>query len=477
MWNFNTMKKTFLFYFCLLLISISIFAQDDKIAWNDEDVEDVPVTPDEDVIWVYENSEEKEEEVIVKKGPFRVPDRKFEVGLFNINLGFSNNFMTASEIFKEKVNLNIDKLSDGLYFNANCFFSPFFFNYNKNDLWGFGVSSGLDLLGVIGLNGNMLAFKDAEAEDSDIGAAVFTELKIQSFFTVKKIKFKVKPAVYYPLLYAKPDNFTYTFKNDGINATVFHVVLDMQVYTAFPTNDDFKITDIFNIVDIINKKTAKPGFDVSIGAEYPLSETLGLIDKYDLLDFDVGIDFINIPLHPSTMEDYRRMLVNVGSDEPIDFFNGMFGEDSEENDKEDFYNYKLDEYGKDRRKILRPFKMLISANWRPLDNPLLEDSNVSFKLLREWLTIIPTIGFAINPLYFQPVSFEGGIKIRLSFANLFIPAVEIGYYDRLWKNSLNIAFNFKIYEIDLGVSMQSPGFLKSWTGGGFGATFGLKFGW
>jgi len=471
-------EKTVLLILCFLFLTISLFAQDDEVTWNNGDVQDVPITPDKDVIWIYENSEEEIEEIIEKKGPFRVPDRKVEIGLFNLNLGFSNNFTTAFQIFKEKINLDTNNFSDGFYFNANCFFSPLFFNYNKNDLWGFGVSTGLDLVGVIGLSGNMLTFNGADAENSDIGAAVFTELKIHSFFNVKKIKFKVKPAMYYPLLYAKPNNFTYTFKNkNGVNETIFHVMLDMQVYTAFPADGDIKIADIFNIVDIINKRTAKPGFDISIGAEYPLSETLGLIDKYDFLDFDVGIDFINIPVYPAAMEDYKRMIMNIGSDEPIDFFNGMLGEDSEENDEENFFRYKFDEYGKEKRTVLRPFKMLISANWHPFDNPLLEDSDVSFKLMREWLTIIPTIGFAINPLYYQPVSFEGGIKVRFNLANLFIPALEIGYYDRLWKNSLDIALNFKIYEIDLGVSMQSPGFLKSWSGGGFGASFGIKFGW
>jgi len=176
------------------------------------------------------------------------------------------------------------------------------------------------------------------------------------------------------------------------------------------------------------------------------------------------------------MEDYRQMIVNIGSDEPIDFFNRS-DDDSEENDEKKFLNYKFDNYGKEKRNVFRPFKMLISANWRPLDNPFLTDSDVSFKFMREWLTLTPILGFAINPLYYQPVSFEGGIKTRLNLFNFFIATLGIGYYDRLWKNSFDIALNFRLCEIDFGVGMQSPSFLKSWSGGGFGATLGLKFGW
>jgi len=465
------MKKiTVLLIFYFLFFTLSLFAQDDKIAWNNGDIQEVKVTPEEDVIWVYAGSWEEEPERI--KMPFRVPDRKVEVGVLNFGLGFSNNFMTASEIFREKIEINIDKLSDGFKINTNFDFSPIYINYNKDDIWGFGLATGLDLTGNIDLNGNMLTFSGADSAKSDIGAALFAEMNIHGFFTIKKIKFKIQPAMYYPIIYARPNNFSYTLKNsDGNNGTIFHIALDMQVYSAFPIGDSFSIADIIN-------NTAKAGYDINVGAEYPLSEVLGLIDKFDFLDFDVGMDFINIPLSPAKMEDYRQMIVNIGSDKPIDFFNGMFGESSEENDADSFFSYKLDDvYKKEKRSFLRPFKMLISANWRPFDNPLLADKDVSFKFKREWLTVTPILGFAINPLYYQSVSFEGGIKTRLNLANLFIATLGIGYYDRLWKNSINIAFNFRIYEIDLGVNMQSPSFLKSWSGGGVGATLALKFGW
>jgi hypothetical protein len=510
MWNFKIKKIAILFFLCFLFLTISLFAQndkiawnngdiqdviitpdedvvwafeiqDDKIAWNDGNIQDVIITPDEDVVWTYEIHEKKEESVEIieeKKWLRRIQDRKFEIGLFNFGLGFSNNFMTTSEIFREKLEIDINNLSDSFNVNANFAFSPVYVSYNKDNIWGFGLTTGLDLIGIIDLSGNMLTFNEAEATKSDIGAAVFSEIKIHSFFTFLKFKFKVKPAMYYPILYAKPNNFSYTFKNkkntDGIDETFFNLGLDMQVYTAFPMDDDFDITDI---IDKIDKITARPGLDISIGVEYPLSEALDLIKKYDFLDFDVGVDFINIPVYPSYMEDYMRTIMNIGSDQPIDFFNGMFGEDSEEIDMDNFYNYEFKDYGKEKRNVFRPFKVLISANWRPFDKPSLADSDEPLKIKREWLTFIPTIGFAINPLYFQPVSFEGGIKTRLNIVNFFIATLGIGYHDRFWKNSLDFALNFRIMEIDFGINMQSTRFSKSWTGGGFGAVFGLKFGW
>jgi hypothetical protein len=467
MWSFKIKKITNIFILCLLFFPVSLFAEDDKIAWNNGNIQDVEITPDEDVAWAYNVPEKPvNAEVIIEKekGLVRVPDRKFEIGLFNFGLGLSNDFITTSEIFREKVEIDMDKLSDGFKINANFALIPIYFSYNKDNIWGFGLSTGLDLTGIIDLNGNMLTFHEADAAESNIGAAAFAEVKIHSFFTYEKIKFKVKPALYYPIVYAKPNNFTYTFKNkntNGMDETIFNLELDMQVYTGFSTEGDFTISNI------IDNLTANPGVDISLGAEYPFSEEFGLNKKYPSLDFDLGIDFINIPIYPSDMENYMRMIASIGSDKPIDFFNGM----------DNFFTYDVEEHGKERRNVFRPFKMLISANWRPFYRPSPEDTDEWIKRKKEWFILIPTLGFAINPLYNQPASFEGGIKTRLSLANLFIITLGLGYHDRLWKNSLNLTFNFRIFEIDLGLNMQSPRFTKSWTGGGYGVDFGFKLGW
>jgi hypothetical protein len=481
-------KITSLFVLFIVFITTSLFAQDNEIAWNyDDKTQNAEITPDRDVVWIFDTAEKEEvvEKKVKEKGPFRIPNRNFETGILNINLGASNNFMTTFEFFKEKVTIDIDKFSNGLNINTSFFLSPVFFNYNKKDKWGYGLSTGLDVFGVVDLNGNMLAFHEANSANSDVGAGVFAEVNVHGFVTVQKFKIKVKPAVYYPLLYALPKNFSYTYENkevDGKVDTYINMELDMRVFTPFPMDKDYDFKDILNIFgtikDTITDISARPGLDISIGAEYPLSEALGLTEKFSFLDFDVGIDFINIPLYRSVMEDYIPIIANLGNgDEPIDIFHGMLSGDSEEIDLEKYYNIIIGDPEKDKIKITRPFKMIISANWRPFGSPLKADSNEINKLKREWLIFTPMLGFAINPIYYQPVSFEGGIKTRFSFVNFFIAALNIGYYDRLWKNSLDLAVNLRLFEIDIGASMQSADFLKSWSGGGFGASFGLKFGW
>ena len=107
--------------------------------------------------------------------------------------------------------------------------------------------------------------------------------------------------------------------------------------------------------------------------------------------------------------------------------------------------------------------MLIWADWHPFGS-----APISF---------IPTLGFAINPLYEKSFSLETGLKTRLDLGNIFITTFGIGYHDRLWINSVDFILNFRAFEFNFGMDMRSPSFVKSWTGGGVGVNVGFKFGW
>jgi len=52
----------------------------------------------------------------------------------------------------------------------------------------------------------------------------------------------------------------------------------------------------------------------------------------------------------------------------------------------------------------------------------------------------------------------------------------MGYYDRLWKNSLDMSLNLEVFELNIGVDLRSQSYVKSWTGGGFGVNAEFKFG-
>lgn len=378
--------------------------------------------------------------------PFRIKDRSFELGIARITAGFGNDFLTSGDIFQEKLTVDLDNLRDGFRIDLDVGVTPFYFNYNRNNLWGFGLSVGVDVTGNVNLSGSMLTISDAEKDASYISAAAFGEVKLSSFFHINRFKVTANPSFYYPIMYIAPVNrlssnrtpqINYTFRGDGPEIDLHY---DLMVFTAFPLEDDFALSSSI-------------GVDLHLGAEYPLAEVLGLNNLFSFLNFKVGVDFINIPIAPASIQEYMRMIGHVTINDDMDIFEGEFDQ---------FIDIGDSEYHTEKISVLRPFKMLVWADWKPF-----EYVPINF---------IPILGFAINPLHLQPGSMEAGIRTRIDLANLFITTIGIGYHDRRWTNTVDFALNARFLELNIGVGMRSQNFAKSWSGGGFNVNFGLKFG-
>jgi hypothetical protein len=443
-------KRLLLPVVCFIVLPFFVYAQE-KAIWED----DVPWA-DDGYIWEKEypawgdiEYNEYLEEVLEPKGPFYIKNRTVEIGIANINVGFANNLLAASDFFQETLVVDLDEFKKGLNMGLNFMISPIHFQYNKDNNWGFGLTTKIDGAIFACLAEDMLSLNEAIDEKSDIGGGIFAETGINAFFHVRQFKIKIKPAVYFPIVYVKQPAMSYTrttVERDGDEETILDISWTVCAYTLGSFED---ISGGFDI-------SATPGFDIDLGVEYPLAKILGLSDTYKFLDFDVGLDLIHVPLFPSIMKDYVEISGNVGdSEEPIDILNI---------DTKNLLNISGDPvYGQSEQAVLRPFKLLAWADWRPFGSPI--------------FTVTPLFGFAINPLYTEMFNLEGGLKLHLDLVNLFLVTLGVNYEDRLWKNSIAFALNFRAIEFDFGVDIRSQDFLKSWIGAGLGMTLGFKFGW
>jgi hypothetical protein len=377
-------------------------------------------------------------------GPVHIKNRIFELGFLNLNLGlssdilgFSDGLLSFASIFQETIVLDMDNFSDGLRINLGIGIVPVYFNINLGS-WGIGISTNLEAMGNFGLSGKLLTLSRAIDDKPDMNGALFASVGINTFFNIKKFKIKFKPSLFYTIAYFKPD-ITYTFDPDSGNILKFDY--DMQIYTAFPAED---AGNFGNDPDI----TPTPGFDFSLGVEYALSK-----------DFDIGLEFINIPIVPSVLKSYVQYLGSIGGDEPIDLFGD--GMDSlfsmfDDSDSEPIY-------GTGYLETRRPFRMSAFINWRVLGTP--------------FLTLTPMIGFSVNQLYVKEFTMEFGMNARLNWSNMFLITAGMNYIDRIWRNSIDFAFNLRLFEFNIGFDMRSHDFIKSWTGGGFGINMGFMLGW
>ena len=423
----NNMKKiALLLMICLFILPLCAYADDDS---SDDNLSDA-------------NSSEGDSGS--SGGPVNIKDRIFELGFLNINLGlssdllgFADGFLSLGDIFQETIVLDIDNFPKGFRVNLGVGIVPVYFNINLGS-WGIGISTNVEAMGNLSLSGKLLALSKAVDDKPGMNGALFASAEVNTFFNIKKFKLTVKPSLFYTIAYFKPD-FSYTFDPDSGN--VFKFDYDLQIYTAFPAEDAASLLNDLSVL-------LTPGIDISVGVEYALSK-----------DFDVGLELINIPVIPSVLKNYIQYSGSIGSDEPIDILGG--GMDSlfsmfDETDEEPIY-------GTGEQETKRPFRLSAWVNWRAFGTP--------------FFTLTPMVGFSVNQLYVKEFTMEFGMNARLNWSNMFITTAGINYIDRIWRNSVDFAFNLRLFEFNIGLDMRSHDFIQSWTGGGIGINMGFMFGW
>ena len=385
-----------------------------------------------------------------KKTSSSIQDRSFEIGLALLNVNFANNFLSATDILQDVIIIDLDKLGDGLKFNFGVNAAPIYFKFKTKEGWGLGFSADINAIGVLDISGKMLSFNEAVKDNSDVGGAVFTSAAVNTFLEAEGFKLKISPALFFTLAYIAPpknvpSSVVYTLDYSG--GTVICIDYAARVYTGFLWEDNkFSLT-------------SNPGMDFTIGFEYPFAKGIGLTDTTPFLDFDIGLDLINISFIPSTMTNYMKVKGRVGKDEPIKIIN----KDDEDEDEDLF---SQDEITNEEKiiQVSRPFKMILRADWRPFGG-------------NKFLTITPVIGFCHNDLYYEPFSLETGLNVCLNFGNLFLIKTGFNYTDRLFVNNLGFILNIRAFELDIGVDLRSQEFAQLWRGAGLGVNLGLKFGW
>jgi hypothetical protein len=432
-----------------------------------------------------EKPEKPEKPVKPKEDILPFKNRMIELSLVNTSIDLSNDvfffrdflihpidMISTGRIFHDELSIDIDDLSNGFKFDLDTTVKSFSLNFNWKNKWGFGFDiAHIDVSGNLSFSGNILtnilAYKEDIEEQNHVGGAIFVDAGLPIFFHVNKFKVKLRPAVYVPVLYTEP-NIKYTYKSDD-ESLLLKLEYDLRVYSLV----DLRLDDMDSMwQDLRDIPGNNFGYDLGFGLEYAWKERI-----------DIGVDFVNIPVVTGKLYYYSQLagefLVDTGD---IDFDSL---EDEEKSFKDVFSDvYKIPNdfdlkfnFNSDGKKIYRPFKTLFYANYRPY-----QSRTVSFAL-------IPSLGFSLNLLYPQQTKFvdffdglhccalEGGLSARLDLANIFITTLGINYNDRKFKHSVDLAFNFRAFEVDVGLSMQARNFIKSFQGMGMGINAGIKLGW
>ena len=440
------------------------------------------------------------ENTVEERRSWRIKNRAFELSIANIsNFGLSNNFLSARDyirgpfsllfnlgnimsdwtnIFNDNVivvhnpdgsifldlgRLSIDPIfNDGFRLDIGGTVTPLSLNFNRKDRWGFGLDIGrVEVTGNLSLPENMLSLFEKRDTTFGVGAAAFIDFGIPTFFHVRDFRITFRPAAYLPVMYTIPAiRFVHSESVNsvtGARGSRISVDYDMRIFTPVRIMDDDGNIAINNINDISSLLRGNLGFDIGIGAEYSLFSWL-----------DLGVNIVNLPFLGARLNHYLSFSGSAFIDTSYIDLNDLIGGGNLPDGAfsiPDADSIAITSGFNSNGEVLRrPFKMLFYANYRPFD--------------RQILTVTPVLGFSINRLYPTPAAFEGGLNMRLDLANIFAFTFGMNYMDRKWINSFDFTLiNLRLLQIDLGFAFQSPDFVRSWRGAGFGFNFALKMGW
>jgi hypothetical protein len=258
-----------------------------------------------------------------------------------------------------------------------------------------------------------------------------------------KLRLTVSPSLYFTLFYMPKKDGGITLEGFGDKTTEYFGLKStgaVNIYTPF----DFD--------DVGAGLFSAPGFDVSLEALYAIWPML-----------DAGAAIYNIPIVPSTLRYRSSANIDIDVQVPNPAFPGWSPSSMPEAPefKADF-DFKDSE--SDSKLVMRPVRFDFFALYKPYRNQMLE------------IIIKPNLGFSVNTVVADSC-FNWGLSANLNMARVLSVTLGTSLMEKIWDQYLEFQFDFRVFELDLGVALEGPTFASSWEGKGLNANLAFKFGY
>jgi hypothetical protein len=387
-----------------------------------------------------------------------IPRRYFEWGL-DVEAGAANNYLGLTDVLnpekKIKIDLNLLPVDKGLAFDVDAGFQTFLNvqTRGKHEV-GFGLNIGLDVdvYGIIpGVIMELVSQGNAGArsfsDDIVAGASVFADLAIETHAKFGKLTLGVSPAMFIPVAYVpKPSGKIVLNTANTVSGEFF---IDANVYTPVPLEQflDSSGSMEINPWAILDAR----GFDLSLSAEYELLPAL-----------DLGGSVSRVPLLPAYL-NYRMHNHMAYSFNPDDTF-GILDILEDDFDFDEVFTEEALEmtyYEDASYRVFRPLSFDFYVQYKPL-----ETKSIILK---------PNVGFSVLTVY-EKACFNFGLEGKLDWKNCLSMTLRSGLRERMWRHELALMLNLRVFEVNLGVGLQSQSFVDSFKIKGARVAVGLRLG-
>ena len=390
------------------------------------------------------------------------PHRIFEMG-FALDVSASNNIFGLNEIFVKTFILDLKKIADktpsyGFAFKPVVSLSSFM-NLNLFNGLHLGFESGLEVNGSFGIGKSMFDFLGYGnslgaliAVDANAYADVFTHVDIKVGLNfLDGYHLEVQPAIFLPLAHVNTESAKASLQNtaDGKIAMTAEGQFGLYSFT-----DLQKIIEQKNMEDIASSLNSGWGFDIASSVDKEVIDKL-VVQAYSRIPIVPGKLNHKATLKASVsgkFDGVQRLIESAGGEAPVGFTS------------ESTFSYSQETYN-----LSRPFRIGGRASYQPFG---------------DWVTFGAQLGLGVKEPYSGTAKAyaEYEVSARVGIVSPKIGEIigfrfSHGYLSEIFHNQITFLFNFRAFELNLGVSFKGSDFPSSFALHGLGAFIYMAFGW
>lgn len=381
------------------------------------------------------------------------PARFIEVGV-QANAGVSNNYFLAPDYLQKEIVFDLHKIAqelpaDGLELdavvNAKTFLHIAVSRNTQLDFFTAVEGSGYVNISheLFDLLGEGYSVGDHKSIDISGHADVFASTGMSLYKRINGFGVTVTPSFFIPVAYVVDATATVEVQNTDAGKVTATATAPVDVYTVV---DAENIKDKGMTSDQLSEAVKSGGFDIAL-----------CVEKQVLDSLDAGV-FTRIPVVPGRMK--HKMTANMYA-----YYteNKLLGYLDETHADESGHGVDDIVYSSASLLVHRPFRLGAELAWRPFG---------------QWMTFRPMLACAARNPYTSSMQWmlEYALSAELDILKVLRFKAETALQNQVFVQSVAVAVNARLLEIDLGCALRGADFTRSFDYSGAGAYVCVKAG-
>ena len=416
------------------------------------------------VIVPEQNTKEQEHADVLQPVEMNEPTERSKRRSLSMHSGLTiaasgaNNAFSFQDFFQPELVIDLNTLSDKTIksgIHANVLFNfDWFFQFTVLEEHTVKLSTTVNVDGWTNVSKSLLDLiakgNEANADGKAIKGAVNAKLNAFAdtgiLYQLKKPNygFSARLAYFIPLAYMENPQATVTLspKKNGehIEGLIMEAEGTANIYGYLPAMAARRGISVPELLK-------NGGLDLSLGGSYSPTKWVTVTGGVNYLPLMVVQMNTGLQSHFKFEGSVDNLLSTIG-----------------DKNKEIFtQNMKMDELSDKlpQKKIMRPCKIQIGADFRPFQN--------------DYLILSPSFAFPV--INAKPYYVDGGLKIESRFAKVLGVYLDIGCIERMWRHELCFFIASRGFTLNLAASVASQDFRRTFTTlSGVGVKLGVGIG-